>query len=122
VLFGLCAARGPQLLYTSSSLTSLMLFASVVAFLCARYEVIELEGTMNHLLARQLQARESRLQMLQRVTMDERGNSVLSDDVTLESLGMCFAFWPVNTLWVEVSANGYITSFCLASLTTQRKV
>lgn len=34
----------------------------------------------------------------------------------------CFAFRPVNTMWVEGSANGYITSFCLASLTTQRKV
>jgi hypothetical protein len=55
---------------------------------------------------------ESRLQMLRDLTMDRMGNSVLSDDVTLESLGTLLCFL----------ANGYITSFCLTSPTTQRKV
>jgi hypothetical protein len=52
-------------------------------------------------MGRQLQARESRLQMLRRVTMDERGNSVLSDDVTLESLGtlLCFSARQFHVGW-----------------------
>jgi len=37
-------------------------------------------------MGRGLQAMESRLQMLRHLTMDTTGNSLLSDDVTLESL------------------------------------
>ncbi|CAM6043706.1 unnamed protein product [Sphagnum compactum] len=58
----------------------------VVAFLLTRYKATELEGRNIHLLARGLQTMESHLQMLRDLTMDRMGNSVLSDDVTLESL------------------------------------
>jgi hypothetical protein len=53
---------------------------------------------------------ESRLCMLRDLTTDSLGNSVLSDDVTLESLGTLLCFL----------ASGYITSFCLTSLCSTR--
>jgi hypothetical protein len=43
-------------------------------------------------MGRGLQAMESQLQMLRDLTMDRMGNSLLSDDVTLESLGMLLCF------------------------------
>jgi hypothetical protein len=59
-----------------------------------------------------LEAMQSRRRMLQDLTTDTMGMSVLSDGVTLESLGTLFCFL----------ANGYITSFCLISLTTKRNM
>jgi hypothetical protein len=43
-------------------------------------------------MGRRLQARESHLQMLRQLTMDKTGNSVLSNAVTLDSLGMLLCF------------------------------
>ncbi|CAM6043705.1 unnamed protein product [Sphagnum compactum] len=47
---------------------------------------------VQHLMDRQLQAREFHLQRLRRFTMDQTGNSVLSNAVTLDSLGMLLRF------------------------------
>ncbi len=44
------------------------------------------------LALRGLELWESPLQRLRRLTMDERGNSVLSNAVTLDSLGMLLCF------------------------------
>jgi hypothetical protein len=63
-------------------------------------------------MGRGLRAMEARVRMLRHLTTDTRSNLVLSDGLTLESLGTLLCFL----------ANGYITSFCLTSLTTERKV
>ncbi len=63
-------------------------------------------------MGRGLRAMEARVRMLRHLTTDTRSNLVLSDGLTLESLGTLHCFL----------ANGYITSFYLTSLTTQRKV
>jgi hypothetical protein len=63
-------------------------------------------------MGRGLQAMKARVRMLRRLTTETRSNLVLSDGLTLESLGTLLCFL----------ANGYITSFCLTSLTTERKV
>jgi hypothetical protein len=63
-------------------------------------------------MGRGLQAMKARVHMLRRLTTETRSNLVLSDGLTLESLGTLLCFL----------ANGYITSFCLTCLTTERKV
>jgi hypothetical protein len=62
------------------------------------------------LMGRGLQAMASRLRMLRDLTKDQMGKSVLSDDLTLESLGTLLCFL----------ANGYITSFSPTSLTIRK--
>ncbi|CAK9871900.1 unnamed protein product [Sphagnum jensenii] len=84
----ICAARGVLSdivtwletgeLYTSSSLTNLIPFS--------RYKAIEAEGTMAGRLARPLQPGESRREVLQRRTMEETGNCMLSNAFPLAAL------------------------------------
>jgi hypothetical protein len=71
-------------LYTSSSLTNLIPFP--------RYKAIEAELTMAGRFSRPLQPGESRWDMLQRLTTDETGNSVLSNAFPLAALGMFLCF------------------------------